>query len=96
MLARVMTLGRGPRGFLTLDRGIVMIEPGASALLDLADHPAHDAWVAAGEVNIEFERMTAADRDSSSRVLEKAGSILLPPAGEGARLSRGRMRGTSA
>ena len=52
MLARVMTLGRGPRGFLTLDRGTVMVEPGASALLDLADHPAHNAWVAAGEASV--------------------------------------------
>ena len=94
MLARVMTLGRGPRGFLTLDRGTVMVEPGASALLDLADHPAHDAWVASGEVRIASEEMAAADRDSSSRVLVKAGSTLLPPAGEGARAPRGRMRGT--
>ncbi len=52
MLARVTILGRGPRGFLTLDRGTVMVEPGASALLDLADHPAHDAWVAAGEASV--------------------------------------------
>ena len=55
MLARVMTLGGGPRGFLTLDRGTVMVEPGASALLDLADHPAHDAWVAAGEASVTPE-----------------------------------------
>ena len=96
MLARVTILGRGPRGFLTLDRGTVMVEPGASALLDLADHPAHDAWVAAGEVSIEVGRTAAADPDASSRVSERAGSTLLPPAGEGVRAPRGRMRGTSA
>ena len=96
MLARVTTLGGGPRGFLTLDRGTVIVEPGASALLDLADHPAHDAWVAAGEASIAFERMAAVDRDSSSRVLEKAASTLTPRAGEGARAPRGRIRGSSA
>ena len=55
MLARVTTLSRGPRGFLTLDRGTVMVESGASALLDLADHPAHDAWVKSGEVSVTPE-----------------------------------------
>ncbi len=55
MLARVTNLSRGPRGFLTRDRGTVMLEPGASALLDLADHPAHDAWVKAGDASVTPE-----------------------------------------
>ena len=55
MRARVTNLGRGARGFHTADRGTVLLDPGASAVLHLADHPIHDAWVAAGEVAVEPE-----------------------------------------
>ena len=50
MRARVTNLSRGARGFLTADGGTALVEPGTSAVLDLAPHPAHDAWAAAGEV----------------------------------------------
>ncbi len=53
MLAQVTNRARGPRGFETLDRGIVLIEPGETKDLDLADHPLHRAWVSAGEIVIE-------------------------------------------
>jgi hypothetical protein len=50
MLAHVTNKTRGARGFVTLDRGTVLLEPGATALLDLADHPLHRAWSASGGV----------------------------------------------
>ena len=50
MLATVTNKGRGPRGFATLDRGVVLLEAGASAVLDLAEHALHRAWAASGEV----------------------------------------------
>lgn len=59
MRARVTNLGRGARGFHTA-AGIAMLEPGASAVLFLADHPVHEAWVAAGEVSIVPEEGTEA------------------------------------
>lgn len=52
MRARVTNLSRGARGFNTADGGTALLDPGASAMLDLAPHPAHDAWAAAGEVGI--------------------------------------------
>ncbi len=72
MLARVTNLSRGPRGFLTLDRGTVMVEPGGSGLLDLADHPAHDAWVKAGDTSISPE---PDDLESQSRPLTPARGV---------------------
>ena len=55
MRARVTNLGRGARGFHTTDRGTVLLEPGAATVLSLADHPIHDAWIAAGEVAVVSE-----------------------------------------
>lgn len=52
MLATVTNQARGARGFATLDREIVLLEAGASALLDLADHLLHRAWAAEGQVLI--------------------------------------------
>ena len=53
MLATVTNTAKGPRGFATLDREIVLLEAGASALLDLADNLLHRAWAADGEVLID-------------------------------------------
>ncbi len=81
MLARVTNLSRGPRGFLTLDRETVMVEPGSSDLLDLADHPAHDAWVKAGDASVTPE-------------LENTeGPSRLPPAVRGVARGALKMRG---
>ncbi len=55
MRARVTNLSRGARGFHTSDRGTVLLDPGASTVLDLAPHPAHDAWAATGEVVVAPE-----------------------------------------
>ena len=52
MLATVTNKAKGPRGFATLDHEIVLLEAGASALLDLADNLLHRAWAADGEVLI--------------------------------------------
>ena len=52
MRARVTNFARAPRGFHTADGGTVLVEPGSSALVELADHPIHDAWAAAGEVKV--------------------------------------------
>lgn len=50
MLAAVTNRAQASRGFATLDRGIVVLEPGEGATLDLADHPAHRAWADAGAI----------------------------------------------
>ena len=71
MRARVTNLGRGARGFHVEDGGTVLIEPGSSASLDLADHPAHRAWAAAGEVRIEPEAAATPDGEPFSRSREK-------------------------
>ena len=55
MRARVTNLARGARGFLTVGGATVLLDPGASTVLDLAPHPAHDAWIAAGEVGVTVE-----------------------------------------
>ena len=52
MLATVTNRAKGARGFATLDREVVLLEAGASALLDLADHLLHRAWAAEGQVLI--------------------------------------------
>ena len=52
MLAHVTNGSGCPRGFATLDRGVVVLERGESELLDLADHPSHAAWRESGEVRI--------------------------------------------
>ena len=53
MRVHVTNLGRAARGFHTADGGTTLLEPGASADLDLARHPVHDAWVEAGEVRLD-------------------------------------------
>ncbi len=55
MRARVTNLSRGARGFHAADGGTVLLDPGASTVLDLAPHPAHDAWIASGEVALTPE-----------------------------------------
>ena len=52
MLAQATNRSRSPRGLHTARDGIVLLEPGRTMLLDLADHPLHRAWEAAGEVRI--------------------------------------------
>ena len=66
MRARVTNFSRGARGFHTRDRGTALLEPGASALLDLADHPAHRAWEASGEVRVEPDEPAPRGRDKAS------------------------------
>lgn len=50
MLAHVTNRARAARGFATVDRGIVLLEAKATALLDLADHALHEAWIGCGDV----------------------------------------------
>ncbi len=52
MLADVTNRSRSPRGFLLSDGTTALLDPGAAARLDLADHPLHRAWEAAGDVAI--------------------------------------------
>ena len=74
MLATVTNKGLAARGFATLDRGIVMLEAGASTMLDLADHLTHRAWAAAGEVLIA----PLGDREArAARTMSKAGCSAL-------------------
>lgn len=67
MRVRVTNLAAAARGFQAADGITAMVEPGASTLLDLADHPAHDAWVAAGEVKIEPESLPPRDGEGAGR-----------------------------
>ena len=53
MLAEVTNRSGAARGFATRDRGTVLVEPGAVALLDLADHPLHDTWAQAGHALVQ-------------------------------------------
>ncbi len=53
MLAQVINRSGAARGFATRDQGTVLVEPGASALVDLADHPLHDTWAQAGQVLVQ-------------------------------------------
>lgn len=62
MRARVTNLSRGARGFHTADGGTALVDPGATTVLDLVPHPAHDAWVASGEVGVAPEDEPAAPR----------------------------------
>jgi hypothetical protein len=62
MLANVTNKAGGARGFHTLDRGTVLLEAGASALLDLAEHPLHRAWVASGDATVA----PLADKDAKA------------------------------
>lgn len=50
MLAALTNRSKAALGFATLDRGVVVLEPGEAATLDLADHPAHRAWSEAGAI----------------------------------------------
>jgi len=73
MRARVTNLGRAARGLQTSAGGTAMLEPGASADLDLADHPVHEAWVAAGGVRVDrlAEREAKPDDTPLARPLDK-------------------------
>ena len=73
MRARITNLSRGARGFLTTEGATVLLDPGASALLDLAPHPAHDAWIAAGEVGVTPEE--EATEPPASRVKTPARTV---------------------
>ena len=73
MRALVTNLGRGARGFHTRDRGTALLEPGASAALDLADHPVHRAWEETGEARIEPEDASRGRDRSSAREPGKNG-----------------------
>ena len=53
MLARVTNKSQSARGFYINGGETHFVEPGGSALLDLAEHVLHRAWEAAGEVTIE-------------------------------------------
>ncbi len=89
MLANVTNRAKGPRGFATIDREIVMLEAGASALLDLADHLLHQAWLASGQVLIaplvDKEAKAARKRLDAEAEAKAAGQSAalgaLPPAG---------------
>ena len=52
MLCDVTNRSRGPRGLQTEAGTTHLVEPGETARLDLADHPLHQAWEAAGEIAI--------------------------------------------
>ena len=78
MRARVTNAARSARGFATLDRGIVMLEPGASEALDLADHPIHRAWEEAGEAIISPDE-TGVPELSTEGEVPKPASVLEPP-----------------
>ncbi len=82
MRARVTNLGRAARGLQTSAGGTAMLEPGASADLDLARHPVHDAWVKAGEVRVDVLAGSEAKPDDKplARPQEKA-----PARGAGAK-----------
>lgn len=69
MLAHVTNKSGAARGFQSIDRGTVMIESGASAHLDLADHDLHRAWEAAGEVAIVV--MEEAEPDEPEKPKQK-------------------------
>lgn len=51
MPSRVSNRSPSPRSLLT-GAGPRTLEPGETAELDLVPHPVHDAWEAAGEVEI--------------------------------------------
>ena len=52
MLAHVTNRAASARGFDTEGDGIVFVAPGETLLLDLHEHPAHGAWVEAGDISI--------------------------------------------
>lgn len=53
MLAHVTNLAASPRGFDTVGGGVVFVSPGETTIVDLAEHPAHAAWEAAGDIAVE-------------------------------------------
>ncbi len=93
MLANVTNKASGPRGLATLDREIVMLEAGASALLDLADHLLHDAWVESGQVVIApladkearaaRKRLDAEAETRASGAAEALAALRSPAGGDG-------------
>ena len=52
MLAHVTNQSPGQRGVLLVDNSTFTLDPGDTALLDLADHPVHRGWVASGDITI--------------------------------------------
>ena len=52
MLAHVTNLAASARGFDTAGGGVVFVAPGETMLVDLAEHPAHRAWEAAGDITV--------------------------------------------
>lgn len=52
MLATVTNQSPGPRGLLLVDNSTRTLDPGETALLDLADHPVHRGWVESGDITI--------------------------------------------
>ncbi len=52
MLCDVTNRSRSPRGLQTAAGTTHFVEPGETARLDLAEHPLHSAWEAAGEIAI--------------------------------------------
>ena len=52
-MATVTNRAKSPRGFASVAGRHVTVAPGQTVEIDLpAEHPVHDAWVAAGHVDI--------------------------------------------
>ena len=65
MRAHVTNRSRSARGLLLADGSTRFVEPGETALLDLADHDLHRAWDAAGDVSfVPVEAAPPRDRPS--------------------------------
>ena len=64
MLCDVTNRSRGPRGLQTEAGTTHLVEPGETVCLDLAEHPLHRAWEAAGEIAIM--KITADPSETSS------------------------------
>lgn len=82
MLATVTNRARSTRGFVTAGGGTVLLEPGASGLLDLVDHALHKAWSARGEVLVvplsDKDAKAARrrlDAETDDRVREQAAAL---------------------
>ena len=69
-------LGHGARGFLTAGGVTVLLDPGASTDLELAPpHPAHDAWIAAGDVAVTSEEEPAEPARSGGSGIRARGTV---------------------
>lgn len=62
MLAHITNRALSSRGFDTIGGGVVFVAPGDTALVDVAEHPAHRAWEEAGEITIA----PLADKDAKA------------------------------